>query len=79
MARPVGFEPTALGLEVLCSIQLSYGRNLVRVEGVEPSSPVWKTGIITAIRHSQIGGYNRDNYINVQMLAMYLMSLTDAL
>ena len=24
MAPRVGFEPTALGLEVLCSIQLSY-------------------------------------------------------
>ena len=29
LARPAGFEPTAPGLGILCSILLSYGRLLV--------------------------------------------------
>ena len=37
MARPRGFEPLAYGLEVRCSIQLSYGR-LERETGFEPAT-----------------------------------------
>ena len=55
-----GFEPATLGLEVLCSIQLSYqGVHLmVRVGRIELPSPVWKTGIIAIIRHPR----NRGDY-----------------
>ena len=38
LARPAGFEPAALGLEVRCSIQLSYERMLVGPVGLEPTT-----------------------------------------
>ena len=33
MARPAGLEPATSGLEVRCSIQLSYGRSMGAVPG----------------------------------------------
>ena len=42
LARLEGFEPPAYGLEVRCSIQLSYWRlhvNLVGARGFEPPTP----------------------------------------
>ena len=47
LARLGGFEPPAHGLEVRCSIQLSYRRKqLERVKGIEPSQPAWKAGAL---------------------------------
>ena len=46
LAHLGGFEPPAHGLEVRCSIQLSYRRILERVKGIGPSQPAWKAGAL---------------------------------
>ncbi len=47
MVRLEGVEPPAHGLEVRCSIQLSYRRiNMERVEGIEPSRSAWKAEVL---------------------------------
>lgn len=38
VARPAGFEPATVGLEVRCSVQLSYGR---MAPGWTPGHSVW--------------------------------------
>ena len=39
LVRLRGFEPLTYGLEVRCSIQLSYRRKMVGVRGFEPPAP----------------------------------------
>ena len=43
---------------------------MVRVEGVEPSSPVWKTGIMAVIPHPRI---NRSDYNKLSVLRRILV------
>ena len=38
MVPRTGFEPVTVGLEIRCSIQLSYGRVLVGEMGLEPTT-----------------------------------------
>ena len=49
MVSAQGFEPRTHALEGRCSIQLSYGPGIIkmeRVKGIEPSQPAWKAGTL---------------------------------
>ncbi len=39
LARPAGLEPAATGLEIRCSIQLSYGRNNLQAFSSQKNTP----------------------------------------
>ena len=71
MASPIGFEPTAPGLGILCSILLSYGDTALFLHGFPPpKKPVplmsvwlgvtWRLGlaIILPIQGAHFGGDN---------------------
>ena len=61
MARLGGIEPPTHGLEVRCSIQLSYRRIFFveRVKGIEPSQPAWKAGALPLSYTRKVGGDER--------------------
>lgn len=51
MVPRVGFEPTTYGLELHCSIQLSYrGICVVRDGGIEPPALAWKASVLAVIQ-----------------------------
>ncbi len=52
LARPAGFEPATDGLEIRCSILLSYGRLLVGASGFEPPISWSQTMRVTKLRHT---------------------------
>ena len=51
MASPAGFEPTAPGLGILCSILLSYGD----IEGNQNIGRAWRFVSFSEARYSLIG------------------------
>ena len=54
MARLAGLEPATLGLEGRCSIQLSYKRRVVGVEGFEPPTSCSQSRRATKLRYTPI-------------------------
>ena len=62
----MGIEPTTETLRVFLAEALEHASPyVVRVTGIEPTSPTWKAGVITIIRYPHIcrqGGY-RTHYL----------------
>ena len=61
LVRPEGLEPPTGGLEIRCSIQLSYGRKrageMVGAEGFEPPTLCSQSRCATRLRHAPTRGH----------------------
>ena len=53
---------------------LSLRSRMERVNGIEPSSPGWKPGVITIIRHPLTGAMLRDGSENVTQFYLFKIS-----
>jgi hypothetical protein len=52
--RLAGFEPATLGLEGRCSIQMSYRRKKIGVEGFEPPTSCSQSRRATRLRYTPL-------------------------
>ena len=71
-----GFEPMTCGLEVRCSVQLSYLDNIVGKTGLEPATPWSQTKYSNQLNYFPIRAENGDRTRNPQLGRLMLYQLS---